>query len=158
MKKLLVLRHAKSSWANVQESDLERGLNARGVKDLMKMAKRLRNYDCQPEICLSSPALRTKLTALAVLDIFENPIKIIEPNELYLANIQSLKKEISHSFKQYNFIMLVGHNPGLTNMFNQCCKNRLDNLPTLGCYLLQFENWPSWKAKLLFIDYPKKFR
>ena len=63
MRTLLLVRHAKSSRDDPALFDRERPLNERGKRDAPKMAKRLAKRDLQPDLILSSPAVRALTTA-----------------------------------------------------------------------------------------------
>ena len=63
MKKLFLIRHAKSSWEDFNLDDFDRPLNNRGEKDAPFMGKLLKKKKPKPDLIISSPALRTKLTA-----------------------------------------------------------------------------------------------
>ena len=63
MKKLFLIRHAKSSWENPDLSDFERPLNNRGIQNAPVMAKRFIKKWNAPQILLCSPATRAKQTA-----------------------------------------------------------------------------------------------
>jgi phosphohistidine phosphatase len=65
MKLLFIARHAKSSWSNLFSSDFDRGLNARGKRDLKIIKELLATQHACPDIILASPAKRTKKTANA---------------------------------------------------------------------------------------------
>ena len=81
MKKLFLIRHAKSDWSNYLLNDFDRGLNNRGLKDAPFMAKLLENKKIIPDLIISSPALRTKLTLELLLE------KIDYKNEIIYAMI-----------------------------------------------------------------------
>ena len=68
MKTLLLIRHAKSSWDNLQLSDFERPLNDRGKNDAPLMAKRVKERKIKIERFISSPAKRAKKTAAIFMD------------------------------------------------------------------------------------------
>ena len=63
MKQLLLVRHAKSSWADFSVKDFDRPLNDRGKKDAPEMAKRLRDKDIDIDVFITSPGKRAKKTA-----------------------------------------------------------------------------------------------
>ena len=63
MKKLFLIRHAKSSWEDLRLDDFDRPLNKRGEKDAPFMAELLKEKNIIPDLIISSPSLRTKLTA-----------------------------------------------------------------------------------------------
>jgi phosphohistidine phosphatase len=66
MKKLIIVRHAKSSWDNPDLDDFDRPLNKRGLKDAPRMGKRLKEKHITPDILLSSPAERALATCQAI--------------------------------------------------------------------------------------------
>lgn len=63
MKQLLLVRHAKSSWANSGQSDFDRPLNERGHKDAPMMAKRIMDRGIHIDLVISSNAVRALTTA-----------------------------------------------------------------------------------------------
>lgn len=162
MRQLILIRHAKSSWDNPKLDDFERPLNKRGKRDAPFMANLLLGKDIIPELIISSPALRTKLTTLE----FAEKLKIKEENiiwdkNLYLASSDKILK-IIHSLKdKVKCVILVGHNPGLTELQNFLCKEEIDNIPTCGIVgMLTDKNWSMVNAKdfdLQFFEYPKKY-
>ena len=68
MKSLLVMRHAKSSWKEVDLVDHDRPLNKRGMKDAPRMGKLLRKERLIPELILTSSARRARDTAEAAAE------------------------------------------------------------------------------------------
>src|ERR1700682_5676255 len=63
MKTLFLIRHAKSSWDDTALPDKDRPLDGAGKRDAPKMGKRLAKRDAQPDLILSSPAMRALTTA-----------------------------------------------------------------------------------------------
>ena len=63
MKLLYLVRHAKSSWRDDNLSDAERPLNKRGERDAPFMADLLQRKGINPDLMVSSPALRALSTA-----------------------------------------------------------------------------------------------
>jgi phosphohistidine phosphatase len=58
-------------------------------------------------------------------------------------------------------LMLVGHNPGMTDFANVLSDCRIDNIPTCGLYCADFavERWRDVRpgiGVLVCFDYPKK--
>jgi len=62
-RRLVMIRHAKSSWANPLQSDFERPLNERGEHDAPMMGERLKKMGVTPDLVIASPAKRAKQTA-----------------------------------------------------------------------------------------------
>ncbi|TVQ49603.1 MAG: histidine phosphatase family protein [Saprospirales bacterium] len=162
MKKLIVIRHAKSSWSNSQLLDINRPLNNRGQRDAPLMAK-LISRECEaPEIILCSSSKRTKQTVKYFSDEWglENE-KIQYMDALYHASTDQLMYHIRRIEENLESVALVGHNPGLTYLVDQLVRgNTPDNIPTSGVAILQSESdfWSSFdaaKVSLIKYFYPK---
>ena len=63
VKRLTLVRHAKSDWSLAGQADWDRPLNKRGQRDAPEMARRLRSRRHKPDLILSSPAVRALTTA-----------------------------------------------------------------------------------------------
>lgn len=163
MKKLFLIRHAKSDWSNLLLDDFDRGLNARGLKDAPFMGKLLKDKNIIPDLIISSPALRTKLTIEILLKEINLENEIIYDESIYEAPFMNLKKVVDMIDDQFNTVFLVGHNPGLCDLANFLCKESFENIPTCGIVELDF-NTPFWSdiskenSKLISFEYPKKYK
>jgi len=165
MKKLYLVRHAKSSWDNIETDDFVRPLNERGEKDAPHMAKQLKHRDVVPGRMITSPANRAISTCRAfarVLD-FENK-KIISEPKLYHASPDMILKVLSslpeHKSKE-DVVLLFGHNPGITEFANELFNVSIDNIPTCGVAeaTLDIDRWKDISfgcGKMDSFDYPKK--
>lgn len=162
MKRLYLLRHAKSSWKHPDLSDFERPLNERGKRDAPVMGKRLKEMQIQPDLILSSPAKRAHKTAKIIAKEIDFPKKqIVTDESIYAAGVSTLLdliRKIDDSFRQ---VILIGHNPGFTDLANYLTNAQLDNIPTCGIFCTDFDI-QSWKdvaegkGTFVFFDYPKK--
>lgn len=143
MKNLFLIRHAKSSWKNPHLSDFDRPLNKRGKENLKLMSKFFAEKFSKPDLILSSPAVRAKVTALGFAEKLDyNDEKIIFLDELYMADSKDIAKIISSQNDGFNSIALFGHNPGFTDFVNLYSKSFLENIPTCGIVHLTMElNW-----------------
>lgn len=160
MKKLLLYRHAKSSWDNPFQNDHDRPLALRGLRDAPFMAQRLKKKNIIPDIIMSSDAIRAKTTALITAENLHFPKKHIAfTSSLYDASSQTILSEIRKTSDKHDVLFLFGHNPGLTDAIEQL-GGQLENLPTCGQFGFLFEV-ESWKdihpdnAKEWFLDFPK---
>lgn len=144
VKTLTLLRHAKSSWKHPELGDFDRPLNKRGLHDAPAMGKRLARCDALPDRCLSSPAVRATATAVAVAEELGYPVDTIawEPR-IYEATAATLLEVLREQPDSADHILLVGHNPGLTDFANALTGDSLDNLPTAAAYTLTLpiEHW-----------------
>ncbi len=163
MKKLLLIRHAKSSWNDDSINDKERPLNARGKKAAPFMAEMLKKKNLDIQLFICSPAERAFATAKKFADVLgypRNQIKIIE--DLYGAATYEIMDIVNALDNNLECVAIIGHNPDLTQFNNFLSDTYIDNIPTTGIVMLHFDvaTWAEigkGVGKLQFFDYPKKF-
>lgn len=156
MKNLFIIRHAKSSWKDTKLKDFDRPLNKRGEDNLKMMSKFFSEKFQTPDLILSSPAKRAKLTAIGFANIFNYKVEDICFNEnLYMASTEEIKEILSLQKDEVSSLILFGHNPGLTDFVNIYSDKYLENIPTCGIVFLQTEKkWNELDDKsLILIDY-----
>jgi phosphohistidine phosphatase len=156
LKTLYIARHAKSSWDDPSLSDFERPLNKRGKRDAPFMAGILACRGESPELILSSPAERAKKTA----EIYHHYLggKLRFEDGIYEATAMRLFYLVQEAFQEANSVMIVGHNPGLTELNDYLSDIPIFNIPTAGVVALEFRNEIAAKsAKQRFFEYPKKY-
>lgn len=161
MKLLTLLRHAKSSWQDSNQSDHDRPLNDRGLRDAPDMAQRLLEAKCTPDKILCSTAQRTRETAQHVIQAHSLPADVIQFDDaLYLASAGTLLEFIEHTKDTVNHLMIIGHNPGLEVLGRQMHNAAPSQLPT--CAVLHFAIHSSeftleseTEIELLQFDFPK---
>ena len=164
MKRLYLIRHAKSSWKNLDLPDIDRPLNKRGERDAPFMGKRLKKYDVKPGIIISSPANRALKTAKIIAKKIDYPADgIIVKDSLYAASIPSILNIINYIDDSIQEAMLFGHNPEFTSLANFLANHDIDNIPTCGIFCADFdvESWKDvaeGKGIFAFFDYPKKHK
>ncbi len=162
MKTLALMRHAKSSWADEGLSDYDRPLNNRGKHDALMMGKRLVERGVQPDILLSSPAKRVRKTTKAIAKAIDyNQDDIVYEDRLYLADISDLFYSILEHNQDADYLMMFGHNPGITDFSNLLAGCGIENVPTCGIVTVEFtmDSWTSiesTKGRLVEFDYPQK--
>lgn len=166
MKKLYLVRHAKSSWDDIEMADFDRPLNARGEKDAPKMAKLLKHRDVVPDRMITSPANRALSTCRLFAKVFGfDKKKIVSEATLYHAGADDILKVLGslplHKGGKEEVVLLFGHNPGVTEFANALLNISIDNIPTCGVVEATL-NIDSWKeislgcGKMVSFDYPKK--
>ena len=139
MKTLILIRHAKSSWKHPDLPDLLRPLNKRGQRDAPVMGGRLAKREVEPDLIASSPATRAIATAEAMAQEIGYPEEDIRVDErLYEASAFDLLEIIQGLDNALEHVMLIGHNPGLTELANDLGCD-VDNIPTCGVVELQFD-------------------
>jgi phosphohistidine phosphatase len=161
MRTLTLLRHAKSSWSNPSLADHERSLNGRGERDAPIMGKRILEAGIRPSLIVSSPAIRAWTTARIVANEISYPTEFMHrESELYLARLNTLIDVVAKQDEGFHSIMLVCHNPGLTEFANYLCPGITNNLPTCGVVSVAFdsETWDlrgDGSVSLVIYDFPK---
>ncbi len=165
MKELVLIRHAKSSWKDTSLNDFDRPINKRGKNDAPKIAKFLRKMIVNsPDLIISSPSKRTKLTLEFFLKEFDleksKDDNIIFEESIYEAPYTNLLKVIKNINENKNIVFLFGHNPGLNDLTNYLIGNFKENIPTSGILKINFDInlWSEIEensGKLEFFKYPK---
>lgn len=161
MKHLILIRHAKSDWHSAADSDFERPLNKRGKKAAPLMGQRLaaRGYD--PDRMVSSPAERARQTVGEIAKEINFPQQDIEFHEaIYEADLTTLLNLVRNLDDDADTIILVGHNPGFSELGQWLSDAAPDWLPTCGLLELELpiDSWAQINeqaAELLCYDYPK---
>lgn len=114
MRRLLVLRHAKSAWDTEAKSDFDRPLAKRGNRDAPRMGAWMRAQGLNPEHIVCSTARRARDTAQGVgegLGIQES--RVVWDDRIYEASLRSLLEVLADCPEDAESVMIVGHNPGL---------------------------------------------
>lgn len=126
------------------------------------MGKRMRNAGIKPQLIISSPAVRAIATARLAAGEMEYPAeKIKQEKRLYHAGGDTFLEQLQSLADSFDHVMLVGHNPGLTEFANDLLNEEIGNIPTAGfvCGKLEIDSWKDAKwgcGKLESFDYPKK--
>lgn len=148
MKTLLLFRHAKSSHANLLQRDKERGLNARGRADCLKIGPALQARGLRPDLILCSSARRARETVELLLESLAEPVQVQYEEELYLAEPATVLAHAQGAPEAAACLMLVGHNPGFgTLAFALAGRNpispKLADFPTaaVASFLFEAKHW-----------------
>lgn len=144
MKRVIVVRHAKSSWEG-DLRDFDRPLSTRGLEDLKKMSAHFIEMGVMPDLIISSPANRALTTAKGFAEslVFDGN-KFIQDENLYDFYGEELLKVINKTPPTINVLMLFGHNYAITNFVNKYGNLPIDNVPTCGLVMIDFDI-PDWK-------------
>ncbi|MFC5282700.1 SixA phosphatase family protein [Pedobacter alpinus] len=160
-KKLLLVRHAKSDWADIGLRDFDRPLNKRGLENAPEMGQRIYVKQIIPDKIVSSPALRALTTAKIFAKEWKMDINTITLNlDIYEASLKSLLNVVTELNDDDDYIALFGHNNAITDLVIYLTDADLFNIPTCGMALidLPFESWKmvsKGTGSLVFYDYPK---
>ncbi len=161
MKTLLLVRHAKSSWDDPGLDDRERPLNRRGLRNAPEMGRRLARRGELPQLLVSSVAERAATTARAIAAAIGFPAQHIDYREALYTFDAAAVLDCARGFGDAcNAVLLVGHNPALTELANRLAAADIDNIPTCGAAKLELplQRWAELApgcAQLAYFDYPK---
>lgn len=161
MKKLILVRHGKSSW-NENVRDHDRPLKKRAVKDANLVISAFQSHLKTPLVIWSSSAIR----ALETAKIFKEQLQVENENffvkeELYTFSKDDLLKTLQTCDDSVDELMVFSHNPGITKAVNELGNRVFDNIPTTGLTLLEFQI-NSWKdlrnGKTMLYLFPKNLK
>ena len=160
---LVMIRHAKSSWANPLQSDFERPLNERGLQDAPAMGEKLKSLHIIPDLIISSTAKRTRQTAKRIAKAVGYDVDKIKWEEKLYHCISSVFDEVIYEISdKVKTVFIVAHNPGITEFVNHLSPDfSIDNMPTSGIVGAHVETkeWNSFsisKRKVFLFEYPGK--
>ena len=133
MRKIHLLRHAKSSWEDESLADIDRPLNKRGIRTCGFMAQHLYNAGCCFDKVFCSPAVRAQATIeLISRDLPEVDIQWQITEELYDADSEGLLEWCRSCDESMAELLIIGHNPALTDFCNELSGSCIENIPTCG--------------------------
>jgi phosphohistidine phosphatase len=147
MKTVLILRHAKSDWANAGQIDFDRPLAKRGLEDAPCMGEVLVRFACVPDKILSSPAQRAKQTAELVAKACGCHKAIQWKDSFYEGDSTDMIAALQELPLAVERVLLVGHNPTLEETVAALCTPEgakggdgwAIKIPTAGLVCLNFE-------------------
>lgn len=142
---LILMRHAKSSWGNLNTTDHERPLNERGERSAKALGSWLRQYEYLPDEALVSSARRTQQT----FNTLALAVKPTVKPELYHSSSDHLLEAISEA--KGETLLIVAHNPGIGDLALRLARilrehpdhHRFTDYPTGATFILEYES-RSW--------------
>lgn len=163
MKQAIFVRHAKSSWENLELRDFDRPLNKRGLRDAPFMAKLLQGKAIKIDAIYSSPANRAISTArffAEALGIESDAIK--QQPSIYHAYPEDVIQVIRNANPTEQTILIFGHNPAFTELANWFSPQYIDNIPTCGIFevIAPIEQWSDFDrstGRMVAFHYPKQY-
>lgn len=165
MKKITLIRHAKSSWDDISMSDHDRVLDSRGLRDAPFMAQMMASRGWLPDMLMSSTAQRAQSTAQHFAAALGRPASSIQlEKRIYEASMPTILQLIAQLPADCNDVALFGHNPTFTLVANLFYENDyLANLSTCGIVEIVAAAATDWAqftpdfAKVTDIHYPKQY-
>ncbi len=111
MRRLLLFRHAKSSWDSPGLKDFERPLAPRGIKAATRMGQYIKESDLVPDLVLCSSAVRTRQTIDLAFDAMGAKPETRFEDALYSDGAETVMELLRTAEDNRASIMVVGHNP-----------------------------------------------
>jgi len=140
MKTVFIVRHAKSSWDNPLVPDVERPLLEKGRKRTQKIVEFLHKSKVTVDLIICSHATRAQETAHILADGLDYPRDAIRIDpSIYAADGERLYDEFYDLPEKATSVMIIGHNPALTDFVNDFLHPPIDNLPTSGVVVIDFD-------------------
>lgn len=146
MKRLLLLRHAKSSWDHKVSRDFDRPLNDRGQKAAARMGSLIADEGLIPDIIISSPAQRAHQTTETAMENAGYKGDVVFDDRVYEADTATLLDIVNGLDGEYTVAMLVGHNPGIEGLLRLLTADQ-EPMPTAALAVIDLDvmSWPDIK-------------
>ncbi len=151
MLKLLLLRHAKSDWADLDHTDHQRPLSNRGLNAAPKMGKYIAGQGITPKLVLSSTATRARQTTQLVTEQFSGEVETRFIDQLYsFSAFHTPLNVIRDNGQSTSPLMLVGHNPTMEELAGE-----LTGAGNSAARALMYEKYPTAALAVIDFDIPK---
>ena len=149
MKSLILVRHAKSSWAESGTADYDRPLNDRGKRDAPQLGELLAKRGLHPDLIVSSSAKRARKTAKKMLAASGLDVELRLVDELYLAPPKKYANVLRQLPDTVNQVLAVGHNPGLEELV-ESLTGRQQQMPTAALAVIEIpiDSWSEFHTDL----------
>ncbi|MFH9400306.1 SixA phosphatase family protein [Streptomyces sp. NPDC017638] len=125
LRRLVVLRHAKSAWPAGVEDRL-RPLAPRGLRDAPAAGRALAAGSL-PDLALCSTAVRARRTWELVSAEWATPPSVRYDRRLYAAGVPQLLEVVREVPAEVRTLLLIGHNPGLEELVPALAADALDD-------------------------------
>lgn len=144
MKKLVLIRHAKSSHP-YGVKDFDRDLSDDGIEAARSVAALAAEHFSGSPLIWYSPSRRTAATATAFAELYRDTFVNSQPvKQLYTFSMYDLERVIRKAPDEVDTLIVFGHNEGITEFVNTFGDIYIDNVPTSGLVPITF-NINSWK-------------
>lgn len=160
-KTLILIRHAKSSWAQLIQKDIERPLNERGNRDAPRMAEWLHSKMPNIDAFFCSTAIRAQETAAYFRKVYTNVSQFVLEPQLYMADIDAFYEVIESIPDDFNSVALFSHNFGISEFAYKLTGGGVSEMPTcaIAAITIKSNHWANCrkvKSSLLFFMKPKE--
>ncbi len=138
------MRHGKAAMQNGPVGvDFARPLTEEGCQEVAMVGRYCQKLSVHPQLVIASTAKRTQMTAQQFTSVYETAIETRPEAALYNAGLADLLKVLHDIDDQYQHVLLIGHNPGVTELTQYLTNTSLPSLTAGSLYQLRF-NASSW--------------
>ena len=152
LRKIILLRHAKSSWKDPLLRDFDRPLSKRGVKDTKLMKEHIVSLVMGVDEIYSSPSVRTSQTINQLVPEISHVNYLAS---LYLGDVSVVLSLLESIQTRIKTVMIVGHNPCIQEMMEILWKKPVEKFPTCAAAVFSLKN--SWSKTATPIGNLEKF-
>ena len=152
LRKIILLRHAKSSWDDPSLGDFDRPLSKRGMNDTKLMKVHMASLVKEVDEIYSSPSTRTSQTIKQLASEFSN-VKYLE--SLYLADVSVVLSLLESIQTRIKTVMIVGHNPCIQETMEIIWRKPVEKFPTCAAAVFSLDN--GWSKTAIPIGNLEKF-
>ena len=137
LRKIILLRHAKSSWKDPLLRDFDRPLSKRGIKDTKLMKVHITSLVKEVDEIYSSPSVRTSQTINQLIPAFSHVNYLAS---LYLGDVSVVLSLLESIQKRFKTVMIVGHNPCIQETMEIIWKKPVEKFPTCAAAVFPLKN------------------
>lgn len=162
MKTVYLVRHGKSGWKEDYKDDIDRQLKEKGILEMYELAKKLVKQKIMPDFIVSSIAIRSVHSAVILSRTLGYPVYRLKLNDtIYACDKDDILNCICQFSEEFDHVMLVAHDPAITNFANLFLTQPIEKMPTSSTLAIRFktDDWSQIQhatAKKLFFFSPKK--
>jgi len=150
MKRLYLLRHAKSSWDDEGLADHDRPLSGRGRRAADAIGRHLRAEGIEPELVLCSSAARTRETLARI------GLSGVVERDLYGASADELLARVRDVPPGVDSVLLIGHNPGIHDLALALTGEPADSYPTGALATIELAGWTAASGRMIAFVRPRE--
>jgi phosphohistidine phosphatase len=160
VKKVYLMRHAKSSHENATLKDFDRPLDPEGETEAAEMGEYLSQHGVKPDLIVASPAVRTRATAKIICEKLSYDLGLVKwDSTIYACTTEALLNAVKTTGEKYNSVIFIGHNNAMTNVANVLqSEEKIADMPTCSVVAVAFPD-STWntidKGKLIFYKKPR---
>lgn len=153
--RIYFLRHGAAEDAAPGQSDFDRHLTKKGVKQMKAVAKGMRRLGVEPDAILTSPLVRARETAEIAARALKATDRLHEADELASGCTLSSLAELLRKYSECDPVMLVGHEPDFSTMVGRLTGGSIVDVKKAGLALVEADRIEPAAGRLLWLLTPE---